>query len=55
MIASPLDYLSTVALTAGAHPPGGAVCAMEALALALVWNTIAEQIETGEHLKEKTP
>ena len=35
MIASPLDYLSTVALTAGAHPPGGAVCAMEALALAL--------------------
>ena len=23
--------------------------------LALVWNTIAEQIETGEHLKEKTP
>ena len=35
MIASPLDYLSTVILTAGSHAgPGGAVCAMEALACA---------------------
>jgi len=31
----PADYLSTVTLTAGSHEPGGAVCAMEALACAL--------------------
>ena len=31
----PADYLSTVTLTAGCHEPGGAVCAMEALACAL--------------------
>ena len=36
MIASPLDYLSTVTLTAGAHAePGGSVCVMEAVACAL--------------------
>ena len=31
----PADYLATVSLAEGAHPPGGAVCAMEALACAL--------------------